>query len=519
MLQTNVNALIFTDCAGRVFSRTSGAYRIATELRKHGYTVQVVDHWLLAGLEKTLAIIDKFVGPSTLFVGFSTTFMNPGETYLIDLENPTSTAFKVVGVRQTLVTSPSMVAVNVPIVQSDLQIIRDKILSKSPNAKLVMGGAKTEYKAKSQVQIDTYISGYSDTSIIEYVKFLEGKNPFFQYKLMPDGRMIVDYDVMASNFDFKNSTIEYQEGDFIDRAEVLPIEISRGCIFKCKFCAFLLTGKKKTDHLKDKEVIYAEMMRNYENFGTTKYLFADDTYNDSVSKLEHFAEVFQRLPFKIEYVAYLRHDLIERFPEMADLLSESGLKSAIFGIETLNHTAGKIVGKGLDPKRTKQMLLWLRDEKGWGKRILMTSGFIVGLPTESKETVMSWAEELWDPNYPLDSFIFTPLLLDPRASRIGSSEFEREYAKYGYSFDPMVSTGWINEHWTYDDVKILADFLTRETYRKGRSKMIGFHAMMLNNYGITWDQIHSQPAEKLVRHLFGKTKAIANAYHTKLLTL
>ena len=65
----------------------------------------------------------------------------------------------------------------------------------------------------------------------------------------------------------------------------------------------------------------------------------------------------------------------------------------------------------------------------------------------------------------------------------------------------------------------MADFLTRETNRKGRSKMIGFHAMMLQNYGVTWDQIHSQPAGRLARHIFGKTKAMASAYHLKLLAL
>jgi radical SAM superfamily enzyme YgiQ (UPF0313 family) len=30
-------------------------------------------------------------------------------------------------------------------------------------------------------------------------------------------------------------------------AKVLPIEIARGCIFKCKFCSYPLNGKQNLD--------------------------------------------------------------------------------------------------------------------------------------------------------------------------------------------------------------------------------------------------------------------------------
>ena len=72
----SVNVVIFTDYSARGFVRYAGAYTIATVLRKHGYTVQVIDHFLLAGPKRIHAAIDKFVGKETLFVGFSTTFMN-----------------------------------------------------------------------------------------------------------------------------------------------------------------------------------------------------------------------------------------------------------------------------------------------------------------------------------------------------------------------------------------------------------------------------------------------------------
>lgn len=70
-----VDVLLFTGSVGALI-KPAGAYRIATELRKNGYKVQVVDDFLhlCTAADKLWAIIDKFVGPNTLWVGFSTTF-------------------------------------------------------------------------------------------------------------------------------------------------------------------------------------------------------------------------------------------------------------------------------------------------------------------------------------------------------------------------------------------------------------------------------------------------------------
>src|SRR5690606_28144943 len=254
-------------------------------------------------------------------------------------------------------------SLGVPISDSEMNELRERIKKLNPKSQLVMGGAKAEFHKQSQ--IDAFVLGYADKSIIEYLKYLEGKNPFFQYTDLGNNQISIDKDINADGYDFINAETRYHESDMIRPGELLPIEISRGCIFKCKFCAYRMIGRKKNDYTKTIENLYAEIMYNYEHFGTTKYSFTDDTYNESVQKITDLAEMFNRLPFKIEYVAYLRHDLIQRYPEMADILKESGLKTAVFGIETLNYESGKIIGKGLPPEKTREMLQWLRDDKKW----------------------------------------------------------------------------------------------------------------------------------------------------------
>jgi radical SAM superfamily enzyme YgiQ (UPF0313 family) len=512
-----VNAVIFTDCSSIVFARTSGAYRIASELRSKGYTVQVVEHFMLAGLRRTLEVLDKFVDESTLFVGFSTTFMNVSAPMLNHMNPAKNKQFTVTSNLSSRKTGSGLKVMTrgVPICDEDLQDIRNLIKSKNPNTKLVMGGTKADWFA--QPEIDTFIIGYADTSIIEYAKYLEGKNPFFQYRLLEDGRMVIDTDTKGSKFCFQQSAIEYHESDLIEDGEVLPIETARGCIFKCKFCSFPLIGKKKNDHIKDPEVLYREFMTNYDKFKTTKYIFVDDTYNESVAKLEQFSEVVQRLPFKIEYVGYLRHDLLHRYPEMADLLKDSGLKVAVFGVETLNHTAGKLIGKGLDPVKAREMFTDLRESKGWKDNILMSSGFIVGLPTETEASVTKWAEELLDYSYPLDTFIINALGLTPDAKRLHKSEFEINYEQYGYYFDSKKSSGWINEHWDYDRAQVLANEITSYGYHTGRMKSYGFIAMMLHNYGYDWKKIFNTSGSFCQDGIFDKTVAMTDKYYERLL--
>jgi len=512
-----VNAVIFTDYSARGFIRYSGAYTIASVLREHGYTVQVIDYFLLAGPDRVNAAIDKYVGSETLFVGFSTTFMNLFSDYIEESKvNDSMYNFhNIVKVGYGASSVPGF-AFGVPLSDIDMDALKRRIQNLNPKTKLVMGGGKAEFH--KQKQMDAFILGYADNSIIQYVRFLEGKNPFFQYTDLGNNQISVDKDIDATGYDFVHAATRYHESDMIRPGELLPIEISRGCIFKCKFCAFRMIGRKKNDYTKTTDTLYAEMMYNYEKFGTTKYSFADDTYNESVQKITDLAEMFRRLPFKIEFVAYLRHDLIHRYPEMADILKESGLKTAVFGIETLNHESGKIIGKGLHPEKTREMLQWLRDDKKWKNDIITHSGFIIGLPKDSRDSANKWIEELMDFKYPLDTFTINSLNLRPTATRLSKSEFELNYKDYGYYFDPSKSASWINEYWQFEDAHMLAESMQSYADHMGRTKLRAWQPMTMRNYGYDWEYINHVSSSAFNKDIFYKTVEWADDYYKKILS-
>jgi len=435
-----VDVLLFTGSSIPYFTRPIGAYRIATELRKHGYTVQVIDMfpYIVNKDPKLLFLkqfIDKYVGPNTLWVGFSSTFMY--DVAAVNKEFAVNDVPTLNDLSNTLSVDTRY-----------LHNIKYYITTRSPKCKLVLGGSKSSaYNVKI---IDIYLEGYADSTVIEMTRWIEGKNPFMQTQHVGYGAVGILHDYKAQNFDFVNSSTKWHESDHIFPEEALPIEISRGCIFNCSFCSYPLNGKKKTDYIRDPGVLREEFTRNYEQFGTTDYIFADDTHNDSVEKLQFlYDQVYSKLPFRINFYTYLRLDLLHAHPESAVLLKESGLRGAFFGIESMNYESAKAVGKGITPKRIEDTLHRLKEDI-WKQDVTLSGGFIIGLPHDTEQTISEWLPRVIQRDFPLDSVNLYPLgltKLNAETNRkLWTSDLERNPEKFGYSFPTAEKPGhWIND--------------------------------------------------------------------------
>lgn len=449
MLNENVDAIIITDFQNPNYGgRTAGAYRIATELRKNGYTCQVIDCFTDLTEEQKLQIFDKVIGSNTKMFGLSTTFFTK--------ENGDFTE-------------------NYPYSIEKMRFYFDYVKRINPNIKVVVGGYKAHFN--NCPGADILITGLADSAIIECMRFLENKNPFFSYDRNKHGQIVIDGNQHNSKFDFNNSSIHYEQHDNLLHNEVLPIEIARGCIFKCKFCSYALNGKSKNDYIKESSVIRNELLRNYHEFGITKYIYVDDTHNDNILKLEAMADIAQSLPFELKYAAYLRIDLIHAHQQQYQLLKDSGLQGAFFGIETLNHESGKIIGKGLHPDKTVEELYRFQDMM---PHVGTMGGFICGLPSETKESVKSWVDVIIQPSFPIDTVMLQPLKLSKNADKFYKSEFEENKGNW-YTWKDGSSTEWdngnFNERWA-------KEFCTRvRTEIKPRQRIGGWSSVLTSGRG------------------------------------
>jgi len=404
--------ILFSDSEVRFgFTRSAGTYSIASAIRNKGYETLVVNYSFALNWEKFKNIIDLSVDQETLIVGFSANWFDSQVDIFPDTDD----------------WKEKSVSINFK--NKNVKPFADYIKSINPNVKIILGGF-TAHKYIDQESIDNIFIGYSEGQIETYLDSMS--IPFFN---LP---RIISHDVKAKDFNFNASSIEYTEYDLIHAEELLSVEFARGCIFKCAFCSFPMIGSKTIDYLKYQEVVYNELLSNYEKWGVTTYFIVDDTFNDSVYKLQLLSEVIEKLPFQPDFAAYTRIDLIGAHPEMAPLLKKIGVKYVMYGLETWNPETAKIIKKGGSRDRKIQALKIAKE--CWGKDVMVVANLIVGLPndtTESFENFISWYEEEGH-NY-IDFANINPLFLslenrkhDPY--RIFVSDMDNRISDFGYKF-------------------------------------------------------------------------------------
>jgi radical SAM superfamily enzyme YgiQ (UPF0313 family) len=467
------NVILFSDIAedfrgGR--ATVVGAYRIASHLRYHGYSAKVIANisYLLEHHARELyKYLQKIISTEeTLIIGFSLTFLD--SSGVIHIDN----------------------------LYDRFAYFIKSLKKYFPSIKIVVGGGSNNAKTLLEMNeqyIDAYIRGFGESGIIKYIEMIEGKNDKFH------GQKIIEYDILGNEFDFHNQpNLLDKDHDIIIDSDVLPMEMSRGCRFKCKFCQHPLLGRNPNDqsYIRSQYSMAKEFEYNYKNFGTTSYSFLCDTFNETTEKLLTVKRALDDVGIKIKFASYMRLDLIHAHPEQIDILKELGVVGVFFGIESFCDPASKSVGKGLGREKALSTLRLLR--KKWGDDVFMTSGFVIGLPHETKETANEWSQMLINKETPLDNFQMNALSIEKETSNLWTSEFGRNPEKHGYTTDKSANKsgvfglgGWSKQN----DIKTWAEARHIRDYWIGERDKIapdlsGWGIPGLLNAGWTWDEIH-----------------------------
>lgn len=433
-------------------SRAMGAYKLAHECREHGFTVQVIDNLFHLDIETTKRVIDKFVGKETLMLGVSSTFrsfqllmqrssisnFDPFEGFTADEKTEWVTNFN--NTRRHFFSTGK---------KGD-EILGKYIHDINPNVKYITGGANTtaNYSRPDDNGLMDYVNlGFGDVTLPQILQHLKdgGKAdhlPTNKHNVMitADGE---------SKLDIKHSTQVWRPEDNVQNGEILPLEVARGCIFKCNFCSFPLNGKGKGEALRDFSYIREELIYNYEKYGIEDYWLTDDTFNDDHQKMIDWYDMTQTLPFKLKWSSYIRLDLVyinrKHNPPQAQLIAESGCRLTNLGIETTDPECAKDIGKGLHPNIQFAYLKELAD--GYWKGMTFMSGMIAGLPSDSKKTLKKMSKFLLSKDNPLHTINMNPLYIrriDDKAhyyTELSVSEFSKNWKEHGYVFTEFDNNG------------------------------------------------------------------------------
>ena len=417
------NIILLADCTDTLtMIKNVGPYKIACRLRKAGYEVHVIHHLHTFTYQELEYLLQSIVNNDTLMIGVNN-FFYQGLNISVKQDDGVELSHKELGSF-------------IPHGKYYNKKLRDLIAKINPNTKWVLGGpdaTDSEYNK----DFDYVVLGYGDDSIVNLANHLDHNEKLIKTFRSLNHFTVVN-DARAENYNFTSDVMQYRIDDCILNHETLVIEISRGCIFRCKFCSYPLNGKQKFDYIKEKEILVHEFTDNFNKFGVTRYIFSDDTVNDSVEKCMLLQDIARSLPFKLEWWGYIRLDLLTRFPETISMLYNSGWRAGFFGIETLDSATSKRIGKGGDRNRLIDTLKKLKQD--YGDTIGLHGSFIFGLPHESIDSMELTRKFLMSKDNPLDSWQANPMRIRSKRSNTSLSfdsgfisDIDLNSQNYGYN--------------------------------------------------------------------------------------
>ena len=366
-----------------------GPYRLRTELEAIGYKVKIIEHYQSLTSDELKSCLDNLVSKKTLWIGFSSTFFNPSEINL-DL----------------------------------LQSIKNRY--KIP---IIVGGANAHKLIQHPENfIDILVGGYADNAVKAITEYYD-KNTPINFDLINNKKWIDTNYKYYKKENVSMLPVIWKKEDCLPSNITIPIEIARGCIFKCAFCSYPLNGKKKFDYIREKKDLRNEFLRNYEDHGFTSYAFMDDTFNDSMYKMEAVHDVISSLPFKIKFDAYIKPELLSSWPDSINLLIEMGLRGSLFGVESFHAGARTKIGKGQAIEKSLEAVKILK-EKSKGK-VKTKFSLQVGLPGEPIKSILKTQEFLRSASY-IDAWQWFPTGIEKPFQSGSLSLMSKNPEKYGY---------------------------------------------------------------------------------------
>ncbi len=395
--------------------RAPGAHKIATHLRKQGWDVEVLDFVQSWTLDELKEFAKQRVSNKTKFLGLSATF---------------SIRFK------TLYEFVPWFKEQYPDV-------------------IIIGGSQALYNTQG-LPLDYMVHGYGELAMDAILK---GTAKYTEHKWL-DGptfkRVDATHDYMAARM--KDLSTHYEERDYIQPQEVLTVEFGRGCIFNCHFCT--LTHRNiKDDHSRTEDNLYEELLENYNRWGTTNYSISDETVNDYTEKLQRYAHVITKLPFKPNMSGYIRADLLISKPENWSMIDDIGLNSQFYGVESFNTKSAKSVGKGMESVKLQDGLLRYREYMRERGAYSGHCSLIAGLPHETLESLREtkrWYREEWGSTSHTvgNSATMNPLWIpDVARPYEEQSRFAENPTKYGYLRTTIDESNGNNAPWVDGDQK------------------------------------------------------------------
>lgn len=161
----------------------------------------------------------------------------------------------------------------------------------------------------------------------------------------------------------------------------LQMWASRGCPFKCIFCAWpqiMYNGSKY--RVRDPKDVVNEIEHCVKKYGMKSIYFDDDTFNIGKKRIISICEELTSRNLNLPWAVMARADTADF--EMLKAMKQAGLQSIKYGVESASQKLVDACGKALDLKKVEETVKITRK---LGINFHLT--FTFGLPGETWDTV------------------------------------------------------------------------------------------------------------------------------------
>ncbi len=156
-----------------------------------------------------------------------------------------------------------------------------------------------------------------------------------------------------------------------------PVITSRGCPFRCTFCASShMNGPKWRP--RSAESVVDEIEEVQKRWGYPAVAFSDDNSTLDPARTDRICDLILARNIDVKIWLFCRVDTALRHPETVAKMAKAGVTSAFIGIETLNPVHLKSVNKGFSPDATPKAVDLFR-----AHGIDVLGSYIIGYPDET----------------------------------------------------------------------------------------------------------------------------------------
>ncbi len=307
--------------------------------------------------------------------------------------------------------NPDLVGISVMTVKYVPALLLADLAKKvNPSCIVVFGGSHPTVLPEQTIEnssIDFVIRGEGELTLSELVKGLvEGGSlsdiPGLSYKHngkvmhSPQRELVAELDAIP----FPARSLLHRSNTY-NSEDMGLVMTSRGCPFKCTYCATRSMWGRQV-RFRSVENVIEELKHLVENFGVKQVTFEDDSFTVNRKRVLEFCQKLISLKLPVNWSAITRIDLLDE--ELLLQMKRAGCNHIRIGIESGSERVLRAIKKGIDIEQMKRGAELLNKHG-----IYWSAYFMVGLPMEEEDDIQNSLKLMKEinPSYSTLS-IFTP---------------------------------------------------------------------------------------------------------------